>query len=124
MEKQKIQKLLFIYNANTGAKNAILDSAHKFFSPSTYQCSLCDITFGVFTENKTWKNFRLKTNVQMEFLHKDEFTKMYSSKFGAKFSFPIVLAETNDLHEIFINTEELNSFKDVEALIKTVKNRV
>ena len=55
MEKQKIEKLIFIYNANSGKHNALLDTMHKIVSPNTYNCNLCDITFGLFTENKTWR---------------------------------------------------------------------
>ena len=32
-----MQRLVFVYNAESGIKNAILDSIHKTFSPSTYQ---------------------------------------------------------------------------------------
>ena len=81
----KMQKLLFVYNANSGTRNAILDSMHKVFSPKTYNCKLCDITFGVFSENKTWRRFREDNQHQMVFLHKDEFAKGYKSKFGHKF---------------------------------------
>jgi hypothetical protein len=121
MEKQK---LLFIYNANSGARNAILDSAHKIFSPNTYQCSLCDLTFGVFTENKSWKKFKSNAGLSMEFLHKDEFSRKYKSKFGYKFSFPIVLVETNDRLEVFITTKELDALNNVENLIKIVQGRI
>jgi hypothetical protein len=123
MKNTLTQRLIFIYNADSGVRNVILDSAHKIFSPDTYKCSLCDITYGAFTENSIWKNFRKETNLEMEFLHKDEFSKAYASKFGHKFVFPIVLAETSNGLEVFVNTEELNNAENAEALIGLIKKR-
>lgn len=123
MKDTILQKLIFIYNADSGISNMIMDSAHKIFSPDTYECSLCDITYGAFTENSIWKNFRKETELQMEFLHKDEFAKAYASKFGHKFTFPIVLAETNNGLEIFVKTKELNEMEKAEELIGLIKER-
>lgn len=124
MKDTKLYKLIFIYNADSGIRNMIMDSAHKIFSPDTYECSLCDITYGAFTENSAWRKFRKETDLQMEFLHKDEFAKAYASKFGYKFTFPIVLAETKNGLEVFISTLELNEMKKVEQLIGLVKDRI
>ncbi|MEJ1222555.1 GTPase [Sediminicola sp. 1XM1-17] len=117
------EKLLFIYNANSGKRNAVMDMAHKILSPKTYECNLCDITFGVFSENSLWKNFRLQSSVEMEFLHKDEFSKAYASKFGHKFTFPIILADTGNGLEVYVGTEELNALEKAEDLIAILKNR-
>ncbi len=123
MKKKSSQKLLFVYNANSGARNAILDSMHKVFSPSTYDCNLCDITYGLVSENRTWKKFRQDSPHAMVFLHKDEFAKKYASKFGHKFTFPIVLTEGESGLEVLIPTEELNELKTAHALVRLVKNR-
>ncbi len=100
----------------------VIDGAHKILSPNTYKCSLCDITFGAFTENNDWKQFR-NTALEMEFLHKDEFLKAYRSKFSHKFTFPIVLTEIENGLEVFIKTEELNELNNVEGLIRLVEGR-
>ena len=124
MEKKIREKLIFVYNANSGKKNAILDSMHKVFSPSTYDCNLCDITFGIVSENQTWKRFREDSDLDMMFLHKDEFQKMYASKFGYKFTFPIVLVEAEKGLEVFISTEEMNALKTPHDLIGLMKERM
>lgn len=123
MVMEKPQKLLFIYNANSGKANAFLDSMHKMFSPQTYDCKLCDITFGLISENKTWKRFRQESRQDMVFLHKDEFAGKYKSKFGHKFTFPIVLTEGDKGLEVFISTEELNALKTPHGLIRLVRER-
>jgi len=124
MNNSKLQKLLFVYNANTGLGNMLLDSAHKIISPATYACNLCDITYGAFTEKKKWKKYRQESKLEMDFLHKDEFKKGYASKFGHKFNFPIVLGITTQGVEILVNTAELNDLASAEDLIRLINERV
>lgn len=119
----KLEKLIFIYNADSGLRNQLIDGAHKILSPDTYECNLCDITYGAFTENKVWKEFRKQSDLDFEFLHRDEFAKAYRSKFGYKFTFPIVLASADENLEVFIKTEELNTLEDAEALIGLITER-
>lgn len=123
MDKIGGEKLIFIYNADSGLGNLLLDGAHKILSPTTYECSLCSLTFGAFSEKSVWKKFREDSKVEMEFLHKDEFNKQYASKFGHKFNFPIVLIESNHGLEIFVKTEELNGLENTAELIEIIENR-
>jgi hypothetical protein len=118
------QKLIFIYNADSGLRNMLMDGAHKIFSPDTYECSLCAITYGAFTENSNWKKFRKESDLPMEFLHKDEFSAAYASKFGHKFRFPIVLVETKGGLEVFVKTEELDEITNSEKLIDLIQKRL
>ncbi|MUH35992.1 GTPase [Zobellia amurskyensis] len=123
MKDSNIQKLIFIYNADSGLKNSLIDSAHKILSPSTYDCNLCDITFGVFTENKIWKKFREETDLEMEFLHKNEYKTQYASKFGSKFTFPVILAQVNNDLQVFLGTDEMNDLENAESLMKIIQER-
>jgi len=124
MKKKLERKLLFIYNANSGARNAIFDSIHKVFNPKTYDCKLCELTFGLVAENKTWKRFRQGSDCEMLFLHKDEFAKKYKSKFGYKFTFPIALIEGENGLEVLISTQELNELKTAKELIRLLEQRI
>lgn len=123
MKNEQPKKLIFIYNADSGLRNLVIDSMHKVISPKTYDCNLCDITFGVFTENKIWKKFREATQFEIEFLHKDEFKKQYASKFGYKFSYPIILAATENDLEVFVGTKELNTMMNAEDLVTLINKR-
>lgn len=118
-----MQKLIFIYNADSGLGNILLDGAHKILSPSTYECSLCSLTFGAFSEKSTWKKFMVASDMDMEFLHKDEFAKAYKSKFGYKYTFPIVLAESVKGLEVFVKTDELDGMENAESLIRLIEKR-
>ncbi len=118
-----MSKLIFIYNANFGKVNALLDTVHKVSSPKTYQCSLCTLTFDAFSENKQWKKFRSESTFEMVFLHKNEFQKKYASKFGAKYTFPVVLIENFENLEVFATPEELNNIAEVQELIQLIQDR-
>ncbi|EDP72417.1 hypothetical protein FBALC1_14987 [Flavobacteriales bacterium ALC-1] len=114
-------KLLFIYNANSGKLNALFDAGHKLFSPTTYMCSLCALTYDTFTENTTWKTFREESDLEMVFYHKDEFEKTFSN---VKMIYPAVLKlEGNQLTTV-LNNDVLNEIKNVETLIDRLKSRL
>ncbi|MBZ9629309.1 GTPase [Salegentibacter sp. LM13S] len=119
-----MEKLIFVYNAYSGTQNAVLDALHKLIKPNTYACSICKVTHGVFSENSRWKKYRQTSDVQMEFLYIDEFQKRYASKFGYKYTFPIVLWEDEVEMGIFIPTEELERTQNEEDLIKLIEERL
>ena len=116
-------KLIFVYNANSGKVSAILDGLHKMVNPSTYDCNLCAITFGNFSEVKIWKEFREESEAEMKFYHKDEFLKKFRSKWLPKYDFPVLLSEENGALELFIDAQELNSLEDANQLIATIRKR-
>lgn len=72
-----VDRLVFVYNADSGVLNLFKDIAHKLLSPSTYPCSLCDLTYSAIGEKKSWVSFRKKLPVAQEYLHIDEFTQQY-----------------------------------------------
>tara|TARA_R110000751_G_scaffold119345_4_gene219950 strand:+ start:17553 stop:17918 length:366 start_codon:yes stop_codon:yes gene_type:complete len=112
--------LLFVYNAKSGLKNLALDIAHKLFSPKTYACNLCALTFNTFTENTIWKDFRNRTPLDIEFLHSDAF----EAKFKAKnFSYPIILSKTNNTLQPFLSSKAIASLTSVEELILTIESK-
>ena len=113
--------LLFIYNANSGKLNALFDAGHKLFSPSTYPCSLCDLTYDTLTENTSWKTFRKESDLNMEFYHKDEFEAKFPN---VKMMYPTVLKlESNQLTTV-LTDGVLNEISDVEALIEKLNSRL
>ncbi|MEQ3654822.1 MAG: GTPase [Dokdonia sp.] len=114
-------KLIFVYNANSGAFQQLLDTAHKVVSPQTYTCDLCSLTHGSFRESALWKTYRQTSGHSFTFFHKDEFEKAYRSKWLPKYRFPIVLIEdpTRGL-EIGLNAEDLAKIETTQELIDKV----
>ena len=109
-------KLIFVYNADSGLMNTLLDIGHKALSPQTYECNLCGLTFGLIGEHKQWKQFREESNTEMEFLHRDEFEQKYDSQF----KYPVILKKDKNL-SVAISQAELNQIKTLDELIDQVK---
>ncbi|MCM4155836.1 GTPase [Gramella sp. AN32] len=119
-----MEKLIFVYNADSGKMNALLDSIHKTLKPKTYSCKLYALTFGKFSEKKNWKQFRETSEVEMEFLHRDEFKKQYASKFGYKFKFPVILVANNKGFELLVPSEEMEKIENEMELIEVIESRL
>lgn len=117
-----MEKLIFVYNADSGKANSFLDTMHKIFRPSTYSCKLCALTYGKFAEKTDWKKFREGCEIEMEFLHRDEFQKKYASKFGYKFEFPIILINAGGELEVFMSKEELTEIRSSQELIQRINS--
>ncbi|UOQ51878.1 hypothetical protein [Hymenobacter cellulosivorans] len=113
--------LLFIYNADTGLVNSLLDLAHKLVSPATYPCSLCAITHGT-RMRPEWKEFVAGLPLPTEFLHRDEFLARYPQQ--AATALPAVFL-TNDIGELtpFITAAELNQ-TDLPGLMQLIQQRL
>lgn len=109
-------KIIFLYNAESGFVNTLIDIGHKIISSETYSCNLCKLTFGNFKESSRWKEFRENSRHEMEFLHKDEFEE----KYGQKFEYPLVLTETQDTLKEVNSRGTLEGFRDIDELIEAV----
>ncbi|NND15230.1 MAG: GTPase [Eudoraea sp.] len=117
------RRLLFIYNADSGLGNALLDAAHKVVNPETYSCSLCQLTFGTFREKNSWKKFREGFHLPMKFLHKDEFFDAYQNVIREEITLPIIYTEKEGVLSILVKTSELNELKSEAELIERIKER-
>ena len=108
-------KIIFVYNANSGMVNTLLDIGHKIISPQTYECNLCQITYGIVTEKEEWKKFRESSTDELEFLHKDEFEQKYQQKR----EYPVIL-KMNDENELkeWLRKDDLNKLKTAKQLIQ------
>lgn len=112
-------KMVFVYNADAGRWNALLDSAHKLLRPDTYECALCQLTHGALGEKKAWKTFREESGIEMEFLHRNE----WSSEHGAEQDLPVILRVEEDTSEVLLSAVEIAACKDLEALIDRIRTR-
>ncbi len=113
-------KLVFVYNANSGRLNALFDIAHKTLSPSTYQCDLCSLTHGAFSEKASWKRFREESGIEMTFLHKDEFEKRETGDYPG---YPLILKVDNGSMSVFMNRDEIARLANVDALILAINDK-
>lgn len=117
-----MQKLIFVYNADGGFFNVAADMAHKIFSPSTYPCSLCDLTYGIFKIRPEWDAFIQAAPVPFEFLHKAEFHAQYPAL--QETALPVVLKQTGEHVSEFISAAQLSNFTTIQALKAAILSRL
>jgi hypothetical protein len=106
-------KLVFVYNGDTGKLNALMDMGHKLLSPSTYPCSLCDITHNTFAIKKEWSDYLERKDHHYVFLHRNEFHSFYP-KYR---SIDLPLFMNVETGEILLTKHEMDKFKHMDDLI-------
>lgn len=114
-------KLIFVYNADSGAINTLLDIGHKIISPSTYDCALCDLTHSVFRMRKPWSRFVASLDADCKFLHRDEYVSRYGDP---GLPFPAIFTVTAGGPTLWIGRDEIQRCKTLEGLEKLVIHRL
>ena len=112
--------IIFVYNADSGMLNAVFDFAHKILSPSTYNCRLCQLTYGTFSEKQVWKEFRDNTAEELLFLHRDE----YERQFEKRIEYPVILKNAGNDLEVLLPHHEIEKMSDVADLIDRMKEEL
>lgn len=98
------KELIFVYNADSGKWNGYLDMMHKVFSPKTYPCQLCAITYGTFSMKKEWGEFVDQLPLPVRFLHRDEWEK----EFARQDELPAVFLKHGEDITVWIDAESMN----------------
>lgn len=112
--------LVFVYNARTGLFNTVADIAHKIFSPQTYACNLCHITYTAFGMRQEWQEFLSGLDVPLEFLHADELEKGYGIEGVA---LPAIFKKMEDGLVVWIDADTINRCRTLEDLKETIRAR-
>ena len=113
-------RLLFVYNADSGLFNAMADIGHKLFSPETYACRLCAITYGLLSEKAEWREFVSSIDAECLFLHRDEFRKREPR---LNVALPAVFRMTDRGPEICVDARTLNRCESVADLKARIRSR-
>jgi len=109
--------LVFVYNADSGFMNTLLDIGHKILSPDTYSCKLCALTHSTFRMRSDWRDFARALGYPVEFLHRDELAARYGI---TNVALPAVLLASGDKLTPWIGPEEIgrcNTLTELEAKI-------
>lgn len=105
--------LVFVYNADSGLFNTVTDIAHKVFSPETYSCHLCALTYGTFNIRAEWKDFLESLAADFEFLHRDELGERYGL---GEVPLPAVFRKEEGKLLPLLSAAEINACSDLAAL--------
>ncbi|AHJ97981.1 hypothetical protein [Hymenobacter swuensis] len=116
-------ELLFVYNADAGLLNGVLDTLHKTFAPATYPCSLCAVTYGARTMYPEWRVFLERLPARTQFLHRDELARQYPALRAT--SLPVVFRRDAAIEpwQVFLSALELRPL-DLAGLMQAVETRL
>jgi hypothetical protein len=110
-------KLIFVYNADSGPLNTVVDTAHKIFSPGTYSCKLCALTHDFFSARHEWTEFIAGLGVECEFLHRDDLQRRLP---GLEVSLPAILHEKAGATTLCLSAEAINRCNELAALKQAI----
>ena len=117
MEKKPNPALVFVYNAKGGLFNAAADIAHKIFSPQTYQCKLCALTYSTFGMRKDWEEFLASLERPLEFLHSDEVKNLYGI---SDLPLPAIFEKEGGQLKLLIDADSINRCSTIADLKQLV----
>ena len=112
--------LVFVYNADSGLVNTLLDIGHKIVSPQTYNCNLCAITHSTFKMRDEWKQFVAQLNCPVEFLHRDELAERYGLR---DIPLPAIFLKMATGLQPWIGREEINRCQSLAELKRLVEQK-
>jgi hypothetical protein len=110
--------LIFVYNADSGLFNTLADIGHKIFSPQTYRCDLCMLTYGYFSERAEWRDFIEQLPLESRFLHRDEFLREFPH---LDVPLPAVFLQQDTDLRLCINARSLHDCKDLRDLQNLIR---
>lgn len=114
--------LVLVYNGDEGTMNAIMDSAHKLFSPGTYQCSLCAITYGMTSMRAEWKEYLEALPVETQFYHRQDFYENWPEN---KDELPAIFElQTDGSLKIVLDRDALQKPTSVSELIALLDRQI
>jgi hypothetical protein len=87
---RKVDRLVLLYDAKSGAWGAVVDSAKKMLMLKG--CPLCSITHGMAGEKSDWKSCRDEIGVPVDYLHRNEIGGQ-AAQLALEVGLPCVLAE-------------------------------
>ncbi len=116
-----MKKIIFIYNADSGFFNSLKDTVQKTIAPDSYECKLCQVTYGAFSMKEEWKDFIDSLKIKIEFLHKDEFIKKYKI---TDHPFPNAFLEDDGKVTLLISNKEINATSSVPELKALVQKKI
>ncbi len=119
--RRKNMKLIFVYDADAGLFNAMADAIHKALSPSTYQCHLCYITYGMTSMRSELRDFIDELEFEKTFLHRNEFAEKYPK---VQAELPAVFVEKANAIEPLKSACEIAQCDDPQALTKAMQQRL
>jgi hypothetical protein len=116
-----MDRLIMIYNADGGLANGALDLLHKTFSPATYACRLCEVTYGTFGMKRDWRATIEGLPLPATFLHRDEWLALRP---GNTTPLPAILIDRSGALASLISAEDFAAIQSLDALNRLLVDRL
>jgi hypothetical protein len=116
------KELLFVYNADGDVFSQVTDFAHKIFSPQTYQCPLCTLTYGNFAMKTKWRDVLKTISFPKTFLHRDDFLRRFPRENEAPL--PAIYIFIENQLRMLISADELKTFSSLDDLIALFQKKI
>lgn len=109
-EMRRVQKLILVFDADSGRLAALLESLRKVFGVGG--CALCRITHGLAGERREWKRRRAELGLPVDYLHRDQLRGRLQAAAAGRL--PCVLAETVSGPMILLAPEVLERCRNLD----------
>ena len=116
-----MEKLIFVYNADSGLVNALKDWTHKIVSPETYPCSLCALTYDNLGMRRSWRNFIEALEFDVEFLHRDELEEQYGIR---DIPLPAAFVQQEGKLNLWMNSDEMGACQSLQELQDSIQTKL
>ena len=115
-------RIILVYNEGSRLFDAVSGWSHKLLSPTTYECALCKVTFGLTGMLVPWKNYIELLPFPVAFLHRDEFRRQFPA--FAALPLPVILTEKAARTEILLSAEDIRETSSLSGLIGLMQTRL
>ena len=116
-----MEKLIFVYNADSGLLNALKDWTHKIVSPETYPCSLCALTYDNLGMRRSWRNFIEAREFDVEFFHRDELEEQYGIR---DVPLPAAFVQQEGKLNLWMNSDEMDACQSLQELQDSIQTKL
>ncbi|QMW22969.1 hypothetical protein [Sandaracinobacteroides saxicola] len=113
--------LRFVYNADGGLLNGALDLAHKWLSPSTYACRLCEVSYSTFGMKPQWRAFVESLGIPVVFHHRDDFAAAFPNE---TIPLPAILRDSAGTLETLVSAQDFAQLHTLDDLIATLRRHL
>jgi hypothetical protein len=113
--------LVFVYNGDSGIASGLIHYLHKIVSPSTYECSLCALTYSPLGRRAAWERYLAALDMPVAFLHRDELRRRYPATTER---LPAVFLDREGTLELVLGKVDLDACRDLDALTETLDARL
>jgi hypothetical protein len=103
MDKRPVDRLILIFDADSGLFDAFVESAKKVLRING--CALCQITHGLLTEKSEWRECQEALGVPVEYIHRDEIPPDLAALIDGKL--PAIVADHGGEKTVLLSAEAI-----------------